>query len=106
MQQKRTTIRPLSPVRRLRFFLFLYWLHFCEITEVLAPKASTLLAHKLLYLTGSLSAIIVLGFIVMLQAPYAGLAIIMAYSSSIAVYAIYSTLRLRLSQQRIHWVGE
>ena len=104
--QQRKTIRQLSLVRQLRFVLFVSWLHICEISEGLAPQASTPLARKLFYLTSSLSAVIFLGFLVMLNAPYVGIVIIMAYSASVAVYAIYSTLRVRLSRPRVHWVGE
>lgn len=105
--QQRKTIRQLSLVRQLRFVLFVYWLRICEISEGLAPQASTPLAQKLLYLTGSLSAIILLGFIIIiLDAPYAGIAIIMAYSVSVATYAIYSMLRMRLARPQAYWVGE
>ena len=104
--QQRKTIRQLSRVRRFQFFFFLYWLHFSEAIEAFTPRTNAPLSTKLLHLTVSFMPISIMGIIAMKENPYFGMAITMAYSGSLAFYAIYSALRLRLAHQRVHWVGE
>lgn len=103
--QQRKTIRSLSPARRLKFFLFLYWLHFCEIVESPVPPKIERFAIKLFCMTAAFVATLGFSVLVMQREPYIGLAIVLAYFGLIAVHAIY-VAHMRLIRPRVYWVGE
>lgn len=65
----------------------------------------TPLSSKIVRLTLALMAVFATGVAVMKKEPYTGFMIILAYSGIMATYAVYSALRLRLSEQDAHWVG-